>query len=111
MLRSMAAPAVTILNVDPGGYSPMVAVGPSTSAAAFCATARISPVDGLIDDEHRLEALSVDGMLRGVLHGPVQRDRHRRRRRRRDLVEHVDVDAVLVDADDLPAGLAVELLR
>src|SRR5215207_10588564 len=48
MSRSMAAPAVMILNVDPGGYKPVVASGPSLSAAAFCATARISPVDGLI---------------------------------------------------------------
>ena len=48
MARSIAAPAVTILNVEPGGYRPMVAIGPSASAAAFCATARISPVDGLI---------------------------------------------------------------
>ena len=48
MSRSMAAPAVMILNVDPGGYRPVVASGPSLSAAAFCATARISPVDGLI---------------------------------------------------------------
>ena len=72
MLRSMAAPAVTILNVDPGGYSPMVAVGPSTSAAAFCATARISPVDGLMTTSIALRPCAVDGMLCGVLHGPVQ---------------------------------------
>ncbi|CKP38953.1 Uncharacterised protein [Mycobacterium tuberculosis] len=37
-----------ILNVDPGGYRPVVATGPSASAPAFCAIARISPVDGLI---------------------------------------------------------------
>src|ERR1700752_5106422 len=48
MSLSMAAPAVMILNVDPGGYRPVVASGPSLSAAAFCASARISPVDGLI---------------------------------------------------------------
>ena len=48
MSRSIAAPAVMILNVDPGGYRPVVAAGPSASAAAFWATARISPVDGLI---------------------------------------------------------------
>src|SRR6185295_7919942 len=46
--RSMAAPAVMILNVDPGGYRPVVAIGPSVLAEPFCATARISPVDGLI---------------------------------------------------------------
>ncbi|VBA55900.1 hypothetical protein LAUMK41_01898 [Mycobacterium attenuatum] len=46
--RSTAAPAVTILNVDPGGYRPVVAIGPSALAPTFCAIARISPVDGLI---------------------------------------------------------------
>ena len=48
MSRSMAAPAVTILNVDPGGNRPIVAIGPSRSADAFCATAMISPVEGLM---------------------------------------------------------------
>src|ERR1700736_2231777 len=48
MSRSMAAPAVMILKVEPGGYRPVVASGPSLLAGAFCATARISPVDGLI---------------------------------------------------------------
>ena len=48
MSRSMAAPAVIILNVDPGGNRPVVASGPCASAAAFCAIARIAPVDGLI---------------------------------------------------------------
>src|SRR6185503_10079404 len=46
--RPMAAPAVMILNVDPGGNRAGVARGPSLSAAAFCATDRISTVDGLI---------------------------------------------------------------
>ena len=45
---AMAAPAVTILNVEPGGYRPVVAAGPSASAAPFWATARISPVEGLM---------------------------------------------------------------
>ncbi len=45
-LRSMAALAVTILNVEPGGYCPVSASGPWASAAAFCATVRISPVLG-----------------------------------------------------------------
>lgn len=48
MSRSTAAPAVIILNVDPGGKSPLVAGRPSASAPPFCAIARISPVDGLI---------------------------------------------------------------
>ncbi len=36
------------MNVEPGGYSPVRASGPSASAAAFCATARTAPVDGSI---------------------------------------------------------------
>src|ERR1700737_5150725 len=46
--RGIAAPAVITLNVDPGGNRPVVASGPCASAAAFCAIARIPPVDGLI---------------------------------------------------------------
>src|SRR5439155_25885977 len=42
-----AAVAVAILNVEPGGYIPFNAAGLSP-AAEFCATARISPVDGWI---------------------------------------------------------------
>ena len=80
MSRSMAAPAVMILNVDPGGYRPVVATGPSLSAAAFCATARISPVDGLITTIIAFLPVAVDGVLRGVLHGAVQADGDRRRR-------------------------------
>ncbi len=46
ILRLIAAAAVTILNVEPGGYRPVVAIGPCASAAGFCATARMRPVDG-----------------------------------------------------------------
>src|ERR1700739_991714 len=44
----MAAPAVIILNVDPGGNGPGVANGPWLSAAGFWAIARMAPVDGWI---------------------------------------------------------------
>ena len=60
--------------------------------------------------QHRFAAAGVDRMLGGVLHGPVQRDRHRRRRRTLDLVQYGDVDAVLVGTDDPPSRLAVELV-
>ena len=43
---SMPAVAVTILKIEPGGYWPDIAMVPWGSAAAFCATSRISPVDG-----------------------------------------------------------------
>ena len=110
MSRSIAAPAVMILNVDPGGYSPVNAAGPSASAAPFCATARISPVDGLIATIIAFLPTRVDRTLRGVLHGAVQADGHRRCRRSRYLVENVDLGAVLVDADHAPTGLAVEFV-
>src|ERR1043165_6488000 len=42
---SMIAVAVAILNVEPGGNRPCSATGESP-AALFCATARMSPVDG-----------------------------------------------------------------
>ena len=51
-----------------------------------------------------------DGVLGGVLHRPIEADGDRRRGLPRHLVEHVDVDAVLVDADHPPAGLPVELV-
>src|ERR1700754_4871123 len=44
----IAAVAVTTLNVEPGGYRPLSASGPSASAAGFCATASKSPVDAEI---------------------------------------------------------------
>ena len=61
-------------------------------------------------DDHRLATLVVHRVLRGVLHGPVQADRHRRGRLRLDLVQHREVDIVLVDADHPPARLAVEFV-
>ena len=42
------AKAVRILNVEPGGYWPIVARLPPASAAGVCAMARIPPVDGRI---------------------------------------------------------------
>ena len=60
--------------------------------------------------DHRLTMLVVDRVLSGVLHGPVQTDRHRRGRRRLNLVQHSQIDVVLVDADHAPAGVPVELL-
>ncbi|SKY71421.1 Uncharacterised protein [Mycobacteroides abscessus subsp. abscessus] len=44
--RLIAVAAVTILNVEPGGYRPVVAIGPLASADWFCATPRMRPVDG-----------------------------------------------------------------
>ena len=61
-------------------------------------------------DDHRLAALVVDGVLSGVLHRPVQADRHRRGRRRLRPRAAREVDVVLVDADHPPARLAVELV-
>ncbi len=60
--------------------------------------------------DHRLATLVVHRVLSGVLHGPVQADRDRRGRRRLHLVQHRDVDVVLVDADHPPARLAVEFV-
>ena len=87
-----------------------MATGPSASAAAFCATARISPVDGSDHHDHRLTTLVVHRVLGGVLHGPIQADGHRGGRRRLHLVQHRDVHIVLIDADHPPARLAVELV-
>ena len=44
---SSAAAVVTVLNVDPGGNSPVSAIGPWLFALSFCATARTPPVLGL----------------------------------------------------------------
>ena len=43
-----AAAVVTTLNVEPGGKRPSSDTGPCWSAAEFCATARIPPVEGWI---------------------------------------------------------------
>src|SRR5215472_12519487 len=43
-----AAVAVTILNVEPGGYRPVSGLSPAVIAAVFAAIARMWPVDGWI---------------------------------------------------------------
>ena len=45
--RSRAAAVVTVLKVEPGGYSPLSETGPRASAASFCATAMTPPVEAL----------------------------------------------------------------
>ena len=87
-----------------------MAAGPSASAAAFCATPRISPVEGLITTIIALRHWVSTACWAAFCTDAVQRDRDRRRRLGGDLVEDVDVGAVLVDADDPPAGLAVEFV-
>ncbi len=87
-----------------------MAAGPSASAAPFCGDRQDVAGRRLDHDQHRLAALGVDGVLGGVLHRAVQRDRHRRGRLRRHLVEDVDVGPVLVDADHPPARFAVQLV-
>ena len=49
-------------------------------------------------------------MLGGILHPAIERERDRRRRLGWNLVEHIDISAVLVDADHPPPGLAVEFV-
>ena len=92
---------------DTGPWWP---AGPSASAAAFCATARISPVDGLIAtimaflptmSTASCAAFWTERSRLIVTEGAGAPG---------SFVEHVDVAAVLVDADDAPARLAVELV-
>ena len=88
----------------------MVATRPSTVRPRVLRDREDLPGRRLDHDDHRLAAAGVHRVLSGVLHHPVQGDRDRRRRRPLDLVQHRDVDTVLVDADDPPARLAVELV-
>ncbi len=109
--RSIAAPAVTILKVEPGGNWPMVASGP------VCVGGRIlghgEDLAGGRFDHHDHGLFAGDALTAFCAAFCTARSRlmvHRRRGVARDLVEYVDVDAVLVDGDDAPPGVAVEVV-
>ncbi len=87
-----------------------MASGPQCVGCGILCDGEDLPGRRLDHDDHRLAALIVDRALSGVLHGAVQADRHRRGRRRLNLVKYGQIDVVLVDADDPPARLAVELV-